>query len=355
MSSLSPNLQSCFASAKTQKKALETVADTNSPAFREQLSNAISAFEQCQKLIQQLSLFSPNESVEDVTTGDLQFLTVPYLLAELLQRSYGVDRLKTLQQTRDEYERYLEALEQYGLLSPSNKKLYEQYLEQPDSFSLTPTNDVSARRQVKITRFKEEKELKQKLEYLSQNKDSGHNDEDIVRQVYLAEIDFYTHQTFQSLDMLSQELSMLKVAPSLPPVQRADERKPGLSNGKEMGYSDRLDMVGSQMGLGRYSGVLLSPDGKPLQPFTLTSRRTDIKRGVFRPGHNLPTMSIDEYLEEERRRGGIIEGGGEKSGIPKEIDEDDFEKADEETLKARAWDEFTEANPRGSGNTLNRG
>ncbi|GBF63727.1 hypothetical protein TMEN_6378 [Trichophyton mentagrophytes] len=355
MSSSSPSLQSCLASAKAKKQELETAADTNSPAFREDLSKAISAFEQCQKLIQQLSLFSPNESAEDITTGDLQFLTVPYLLAELLQRSYGADRLKTLQQTRDEYEKFLEALDQYELLSPSNKKLYEQYLEQPESFSLTPTNDASARRQVKITRFKEEKELKQKLEYLSQNRDSSHNDDDIVRQVYLAEINFYTHQTFQSLDMLAQELSMLKAAQSLPPVQRTDERKPGLSDGKETGYSDRLDMVGSQTGRGRYSGVLLSSDGKPLQPFTLTSRRTDIQRGVFRPGHNLPTMSIDEYLEEERRRGGIIEGGGEKSGIPKEIDEDDFEKADEETLKARAWDEFTEANPRGSGNTLNRG
>ncbi|KAF3483665.1 uncharacterized protein GIQ15_02989 [Arthroderma uncinatum] len=337
MSSSPQNLQSCLASAKAQKKALETVAETNSPAFREQLNNAISAFEQCQKLIQQLSLFSPNESLEDVTTGDLQFLTVPYLLAELLQRSYGADRIKTLQQTREEYEKYLESLDQYGLLSPSDKKLYEQYLEQPDSFSLTPTNDVSARRQVKITRFREEKELKQKLEYLSQNKDSQHNDEDI------------------SLDMLSQELSMLKAAQSLPPVQRTDERKPGLSDGKESGYSDRLDMIGSQPGRGQYSGVLLSRDGKPLQPFTLTSRRTDVQRGVFRSGHNLPTMSIDEYLEEERRRGGIIEGGGEQSGIPKEVDEDDFEKADEETIKARAWDEFTEANPKGSGNTLNRG
>ncbi|EGD96415.1 TOR signaling pathway regulator [Trichophyton tonsurans CBS 112818] len=219
MSSSSPSLQSCLASAKAKKQELETAVDTNSPAFREDLSKAISAFE--------------------------QFLTVPYLLAELLQRSYGADRLKTLQQTRDEYEKFLEALDQYELLSPSNKKLYEQYLEQPESFSLTPTNDASARRQVKITRFKEEKELKQKLEYLSQNRDSSHNDDDIVRQVYLAEINFYTHQTFQSLDMLAQELSMLKAAQSLPPVQRTDERKPGLSDGKETGYSDRLDMRGA--------------------------------------------------------------------------------------------------------------
>jgi immunoglobulin-binding protein 1 len=66
-------------------------------------------------------------------------------------------------------------------------------------------------------------------------------------------------------------------------------------------------------------------------------------------------MTIDEYLEEEKRRGGIIEGGGEASGIRPEPDEDNYEKADEETIKAREWDEFVEANPKGSGNTLNRG
>ena len=66
-------------------------------------------------------------------------------------------------------------------------------------------------------------------------------------------------------------------------------------------------------------------------------------------------MTVDEYLAEEKRRGGMIEGGGERSGVREGVDEDDVEKADEATMKAREWDEFTEANPRGSGNTLNRG
>lgn len=80
-----------------------------------------------------------------------------------------------------------------------------------------------------------------------------------------------------------------------------------------------------------------------------------MRNGVFRPDHNLPTMTIDEYLEEEKRRGGIIDGGGEQSGVPAEPDEDDLQRADAETMKAREWDEFKEENPKGSGNTLNRG
>ena len=119
-------------------------------------------------------------------------------------------------------------------------------------------------------------------------------------------------------------------------------------------YSDRLDPGLSQLLNGRRGGPLLNSKGKPMQPFTLLDRRSQLQQGVFRSGHNLPTMTIDEYLEEEKRRGNILQGG-EQSGVQPEIDEDDLDKADEETMKARAWDEFVEANPRGSGNTLNRG
>lgn len=153
--------------------------------------------------------------------------------------------------------------------------------------------------------------------------------------------------------MLSQELSILNAAQSLPPVQNS-HRDPSIAS-TEDGYSDRLDVDLSQRRQGGKYGAILSKDGKPLKPFTLTSRRTDIQKGVFRSGHNLPTMTIEDYLEEEKRRGGVIEGGGEASGMPKEVDEDNLEIADAETMKARAWDEYTEANPKGSGNTLNRG
>ena len=111
-------------------------------------------------------------------------------------------------------------------------------------------------------------------------------------------------------------------------------------------HSERLDPPASQLLASGRSGPLLARDGTPLQPFTLLDHRDRLQQGVFRSGHNLPTMTIDEYLEEERRRGGIIEGGGEQSGRRPAPDEDDMERADEATMKARAWDEFQEENPK---------
>ena len=99
----------------------------------------------------------------------------------------------------------------------------------------------------------------------------------------------------------------------------------------------------------------MSKEGRPLQPFTLLDSRQRLRDGVFRPSHRLPTMTIDEYLAEEKRRGGIIENQGGQNPLPSNLDEDDFEVADKETMKARQWDEFKEENPKGSGNTINRG
>lgn len=153
--------------------------------------------------------------------------------------------------------------------------------------------------------------------------------------------------------MISLELEILSQIQRADPIRAAsppDSRAPARTNG----YTDRLDGPTSLAGLGRRGGPLLSSSGKPLQPFTLTDKRTQLRQGVFRPSHNLPTMSIDEYLEEERKRGGIIEGGNTDGEKP-EPDEDNMAEVDAATMKAREWDEFVEANPKGAGNTLNRG
>ncbi|KAF4229818.1 hypothetical protein CNMCM6805_001138 [Aspergillus fumigatiaffinis] len=344
------SLRSLFTAAKAEKASLESRPDSNSDSYRKDVNATIAKFEECQRLVGQLSLFSSNEPLEDIATRDIQYLTVDYLLADILQRTYTSDRESTIRRALELYEKYLSRLDDYGLLNDNEKKLHERYISNPSSFSLTPTNDAATRREVKLSRFREEKELKQRLESRLQS-----DDED-VRKLYLAEINLYTHQAFQSMDLLSQELSMLSAIRNNPPnpAQPPQDDPRRRNNDTDSGYTERLDPSLSQLLRGGKSGAILSKEGKPLQPFTLLDRRTQLQQGVFRPGHNLPTMTIDEYLEEEKRRGGIIEGG-EKSGMKEEIDEDDMDKADEETMKARAWDEFKEANPRGSGNTLNRG
>lgn len=89
-----------------------------------------------------------------------------YFLADLLQRTYSSNREAILSRALEKYEGYLARMDDYGLLNDSSKKLYERYIANPSSFSLTPTSDAAVRREVKVSRFREEKELKQKLEVL---------------------------------------------------------------------------------------------------------------------------------------------------------------------------------------------
>jgi immunoglobulin-binding protein 1 len=360
-----------FRDAESKRKALDSEVDSNSATYQSLLEGALKSYTEFQDLAERSSLFSPNETLEDIASGDIQYLTAAYYLAELTTRLAGDQsaRKQNLEKARWWYRSFLSRLDSYDILSKSDEKLFEQFKDNPDTFSTASTTDAAARRAAKIARFREEKALKQKLEvgpkssrgmqktngrqHLRQNPTALSTDEEALRNLHLTNIAFLVHQTFASLESIAQELQILSMAPPQPPASQAaphDSRQTGRDGD---GYSDRLD--GPMLNRLPNSGPLLSKDGKPLRPFTLLDNRQRLRDGVFRPGHNLPTMSIDEYLEEERRRGGIIEGGGEASGRKPEVDEDDMEAADQETMKARYWDEFKEDNPRGSGNTLNRG
>jgi len=118
-------------------------------------------------------------------------------------------------------------------------------------------------------------------------------------------------------------------------------------------------------------GSLLDSHGKPLQPFTIlpasVSDRTRMHAQVFGPGHHLPTMTIDEYLEIERQRGGILSTGGPQSEAKHTSSEQltiDSEmdgavlgelKTEEQRHKDEQWAQYKDAHPRGAGNTMNRG
>ena len=78
-------------------------------------------------------------------------------------------------------------------------------------------------------------------------------------------------------------------------------------------------------------------------------------------------MTIDEYLEEEKRRGNIITGGGpasldkpttsEQLAMDAQMDGTLFgdEKEEEKRQKDENWAKWTDTHPNGAGNTMNRG
>ncbi|KAF5026856.1 hypothetical protein F66182_1051 [Fusarium sp. NRRL 66182] len=351
MSSEEPqSLRSLYEAAEEKRHALDKAFEATSPAYRSDLEAALSLYSSARDRIANVSLFSSNEGIEDVSTSDLPYLLLEAHIAELVQKTPNQSpdqRVHVLAQSRAAYERFLATVDAYGLVNGPYGRALERYRDDPERFAVVASNDAAARRDGKIANYRAEKTLKEKLELLRRNpRYVEHGDDELVRELYLTQITFAVHSALQALDSLNREVEILAQAPRPLAPTSTSANTPSPDH-----HSSRLDQPLRRLH-SLQAGPLLSKQGKPLRPFTLVGSRDQMARDVFRSGHNLPTMSIDEYLEEERRQGNILQGGVEEKKV---VDEDDMDAVDRETYKQREWDEFVDHNPKGAGNTLNRG
>ena len=149
--------------AQNLTKELERL-ESNSQTYQDKLQNAIATFEQCRTVADQVSLFSSNETADDISSSDLQYLSIDYRLGDLIPRQKSSARKLLLQQSQEAYERYLGRLDDYDLLSQDDKKLYERFQDDKMAFSLLGSGDATQRRNTKVARYRHEKELKQNFE-----------------------------------------------------------------------------------------------------------------------------------------------------------------------------------------------
>jgi hypothetical protein len=66
------SIRGLFLDAERKRDRLEKSWDSNSAAYQENLSAAIATYEECLRAADQVSLFSPNETLDDISSGDLQ-------------------------------------------------------------------------------------------------------------------------------------------------------------------------------------------------------------------------------------------------------------------------------------------
>ncbi|KAJ2929982.1 hypothetical protein H1R20_g7097, partial [Candolleomyces eurysporus] len=333
----------------------------------------------------ELSLFSPNETVEDISTKDLIYLSLPYALSEAQSRVQADSRsarLESLDQTQRYMKSFVSLLENYNIVPAPERELFEK--------QASSIRDPAKKRELKINQFKKEKDLKNRIQAndLPSNFDliesllpppsdgeeekelDSQSDEDL-RETILLLLRLLYAQAQGQLEGLSQEVELLKMAPPSPTLHAQSSGQDERTKAREEEASMwRLDPTPAQGGPDG-KGPLLDQSGKVLRPFTIlpsdAGERQRLQAGVFGPGHNLPTMSIDEYLEIEGQRGNIITGGGpasqnaptssEQLQIDSEMDgtAEGEEKAEQKRQKDENWAQFTDANQRGAGNTMNRG
>ncbi|CEG78647.1 hypothetical protein RMATCC62417_13223 [Rhizopus microsporus] len=324
-----------------------TSLSSSDPEYQSKVNKSIAYLNQADAFVSRLHLFSENEIIDDINTNDIKFLLITAYLGDLTLRLTGVDnRGDTLNKAKAYIQRFLSTCQTHQLITKDDINVLEQ-------LEANKKPNPALQREQKIARYKREKEIKQtvqklreQLDQASAGKDEDRDVDEMERDWVMSLVQLEIMKALESWSSIEQELVMVKEMEMMREMMRQKGVMPSTQ-------TDALQPASNRVNWGK-DKPLLNKEGKPLQPFVITSKREQIKDKVFGPGYNLPTMTIDEYLQQEMERGNIIQGGGEPPE-KEPVDDNDYEALDAETMKQREWDEFTEANPRGWGNRGNKG
>lgn len=348
-----------------------------------------------QKVFNDFAYFSDNESLDDIASKSLKFLSIDYYMAYLMSKKQAVlssnnnassfmlsnkNKLKIefLSKSVQLYMQFLVTLNDYEILDKNMSKKLNGFASvfKPTLDEITNNNvpnNQAFQRNMKIENFKVQKELDTRLRLLenkilektgknaSNNGDAEIDDDDdddtvddeLIRELYLAKLTQLSYRAFTEIEgnlyeveMLSNFTSMDSIADHHAEMEKQSEEKQKREQDPTR-YTEKLEILNQP---------LLSKTGKVLRNFTLLNDKQSQQKKVFGFGQYGPTMSVEEFLEQEFASGNVLQGGGQDPSLmDNKANEDSEEWADKETYKAREWDDFTEAHTKGSGNTMNRG
>lgn len=226
------------------------------------------------------SVFSHNESVEEVATADIKLFLLPALLGTLTLKLTSRERAEIVQ-TADIYFRdFLQRCKDYGITDIDIPPPSEAN-EDEDSFSSGPqparfNMEAAARRRAsKIKEYHEQKALEADIESMRKYLATTDNDE-LKRKYYLSLIKSYISKALEELDALEAEKRILK---HMAKVKREES------------------MAGTEE---KKKANVRKP--KPLVPIIIT--RDEVQKKVFGAGYpSLPIMTVQEFYEQKIKDG----------------------------------------------------
>lgn len=333
-----------------------------------------------------LSVISPNDRLDEISTPALRMFLIPSLQADVLTRARIDPAEDRVTQRRKQVDASIGAartffamVRRHSALPDSVVTLLRPYMTKDAQQPMAPAD----KRMFKIQVLKLEKAAQARLVafrdayrhrptppadvFYDPLVESGADDDDDTEMVPVVSatlevppvahlrsylmllIVLHALRTANALESLLQEKELLQA----PPMPEAPDAPTDTTWRLDPSWTSPAS-----------DAPLLSESGRPLRPFTIIPKREQLKSEVFRPSHRLPTMSIDEYLEEETRRGRILPSTDKDAPTPRaqrqvESEQDGTRTADEAEEAARQeaiyWDAYTESHRRGEGNTMNRG
>ncbi|KAG8790800.1 hypothetical protein FRC12_010973 [Ceratobasidium sp. 428] len=129
------------------------------PEYKQISNEALTDLRLVAAAISDLQLFSKNETLEDVSTRQLVYLSVPFAIAELLQSLPSTEpslRKDTLAQAESELQKFISSVINYEIVDEATIRSIKRSAEL--------LNNPGQRREAKIQQYQAEKQLKQQIQ-----------------------------------------------------------------------------------------------------------------------------------------------------------------------------------------------
>ncbi|NXE52914.1 IGBP1 protein, partial [Casuarius casuarius] len=303
-----------------------TEPSSAAPAVQDKVRRGLEALQQAAAMVAQLDLFSENEDLEEIASADLRYLLLPALLGALTLRQAPAGLKKRLPCAKAKCASYSRKPSEYDWFGVGG---------QAGDIWISPAKPLRHRVGVgplgAVARYKQKKELENRLASMRTFVESGQADEDQMREFYILQTQKWINISLEEIESIDQEMVILR---SRGTIKQSSAPPHGTSRQVRA----------------------------PLKPFILTRDAAQAK--VFGAGYpGVPTMTVDDWYE-QRRRQGVMPGQSVPQRTPGVADEElqkkqqekKEEEDDEEALqKARNWDDWKDTHPKGYGNRQNMG
>ena len=352
-------LEELFADARSKFDVLD---DAMGAADEEALAVAIAQFEQCATMVRSEGVTSINEEAEDMKTGDLQYLLTRWFVGELTMKQCGSasgrekDRLLAVQRGRAHLVSFVEACERKHMLddfaSVDWRKLSGDI--DPDAIGAGRSRRVDPReaRARKIEGYQREKAAKVRRQELLKLREASTRrgidvDEERERELAMIDINDCISRALDDIRVADEETRLLEHRIGL------DEDVPDDEDTRRHAAMTPADDVRSQPP----QVIHIAADGTRSNiEIPMLTRGEYYREEIFRDGSSKPTMTLEELADmeiadaRERAAKSKAKGPGPRKikQLEEDGDEDDHALVDEATIKDRNWDDWCDANPRGS-------
>lgn len=223
-------------------------------------------------LVNELSLFSSNETIDDVATSSLEYLLLPAFLGILFTKVTTKDRLECLEISEIYFKDFLKRAKSYEL--EVSLELDDNSEDEEKEIKVTerqPTlESMAIDRNKKIAKFKKKKQLESELDEMKKLIKLT-KDEEVVRKYHLLTISNWIETCIDELQSLKREKPIL------------------------------IEMRKSKTA---FQKPVVEKKAPAFKPFIIT--RNEVQKKVYGMGYpSVPTMTIDQFINKKLEEGSL--------------------------------------------------